>query len=344
MPQAVTYDVSIGSQRACSRRSESTRHLLSLAVELGMGGTGGICTVELADAGHPLPLTGAPLTVTLDGGQGACPVFTGEVEWLETLATTQRITAMDGLVKLSRLDVESTYEEVTAGFIVKELMQQAGIEPGTLEKGPKFPSFVLFRGPRALRHIQGLAELCGVDLFTDGNGRAHFAGSGTRGDLHRFGYGEDVHEFCLRQAPPVQDGVVVWGEGAAGSQGADKYYWLAGELSGARGQAALTQSGSITTGTSGKAPATLCSGALRCSDAAEEVARARVKSVAGRGFEGHCSVSGAPSVKPGDRVKIDGLPAHHSAADIFQSNRSLRVRRVRHLMQMTAGFMTRLDF
>lgn len=343
MPGDVIYDLTIGSQIASSKTRDSERQLLSLVTELGMEGTGGHCTVELADAEYTPPEPGDPLKANLDAGDGEHQVFAGEVESVEATATSQRITASDGLVKLARLDVEAAYEDVTVDFIVKELLQQAGVEPGTLEKGPKLPSFILFRGPRALRYIQGLAALCGVDLFTDGEGKAHFAGPSTAGDLHSFQYGENVRELSIKEIQPVYDGVEFWGEGAASSQGADKYYWLPTELSGVNAKASLAGDGSVSSGTSGKCPIQLCSGALRSGEAVSDLAEARMKAVASRRIQGHIKVFGSPSVKPGDLVKIEGLPAHHSAAEIFKDAQGLRIRRVRHVLDMQAGFITRMD-
>jgi len=84
-----------------------------------------------------------------------------------------------------------------------------------------------YRGPRALRHLQALAELCGTDLYTDGQGRAHFAAPRTGGTTEQsFRYGDNILTLDLQVTPPAYDSVEVWGEGAASSQGADKYYWL----------------------------------------------------------------------------------------------------------------------
>jgi hypothetical protein len=339
----VIYDLTIGSQSASSKTRDSERQLMSLVIELRMEGTGGHCTIELADAEYTPPEPGDALIVKLDAGDGEHQVFTGEVESVETTATSQRIAASDGLVKLARLDVEAAYEDVSVDSIVKELMQEAGVEPGTVEKGPKLPSFNLFRGPRALRHIQGLAELCGVDLYTDGEGKAHFAGPSTAGDLHNFQYGENVRELSVKEIQPVYDGVEFWGEGAASTQGADKYYWLPTELSGVNAKASVAGDGSVSSGASGKCPRQLCSGALRSGEAASDLAEARMKAAAGRRIQGHINAFGSPAVKPGDHVKIEGLPAYHSAAEIFKDAQGLRIRGVRHVLDMQAGFITRMD-
>jgi hypothetical protein len=313
-------------------------------VDLSMDGTGGRCTAELGDPEYTQPQAGDPFTVKLAGDNGETQVFKGEVEAVETTATSQRVMGSDGLVKLARLDLAETYENVNVDFIVKDLMQRAGVEPGKVNKGLKLPSLVLFRGPRALNHLQKLAQLCGVDLFTDGSGKAHFAGPDQAGERRTFQYGENVVALKLKKNSPINDGIEVWGEGAAGSKGAEKYYWLAADLSGVQGKAALGTDGSVSSNTSGKQPAQFCSGALRSGDAAGTAAQSRMKSVASRLVQGHIKVFGAPAVMPGDLIAVEGLPVHHSAKILFEGGSSLRVRRVRHLLDMQAGFITRMDF
>jgi hypothetical protein len=344
MPGEAAYDLIIGSQSASSARRGSDRQLLSLLVDLGMDGTGGSCTAELGDPEYTPPQAGDPFTVKLTGSDGETQVFKGEVEAVETTATSQRVMGSDGLVKLARLHLAEAYENVNVDFIVKDLMQRAGVEPGKIVKGPKLPSLAIFPGPRALNHIRKLAELCGADLFTDGSGKAHFAGPDQASAKRIFQYGENVVALKLRKNPPINDGVEVWGEGAASSKGAEKYYWLAVDLSGVQGKAALGPDGSVSSGKSGKQPAQFCTGALRSGEAVNAAAEARMKSVADRLVQGYIKVFGAPAVMPGDLVSVAALPPHHSAKILFEGGRSLRVRRVRHILDMQAGFITRMDF
>lgn len=344
MPDEMSYDLTIGSQQVSNKKRDSDRQLLALSSVLTMDGMGGRCLVELGDPESTPPMSGDPLTIKLDNGEGEVQVFKGEVDAVETTASAQRISASDSLVKMAQLDVEAVYENVTVDFIVKELMQQAGITPGTIEKGPKLPSFVLFRGPRALRHIQGLAELCSVDIFTDGDGKAHFAGSETKFDKHTFQYGDNVLELCLKKIQPTHDSIEVWGEGAASSQGAEKYYWLPTDLSSVHGKAAISKDGTVSKGKAGSFAVRLCSGAVRSGEAAANLAEAHMKAVAARPVQGNIKVFGAPLVKPGDTVVIERLPEHHSAAAIFKDGQALRVRQVKHMLNMKQGFLTSMDF
>lgn len=339
----VAYDVKIGSQRASSSKRDSDRQLVSLMAELDMDGVGGRCILELAGASGTAPKLADEVTVGLDAGDGAKTVFTGEVESVDATATAQRITAQDGVVKLARLDVEQAYENVALDYIAKDLMQQAEVSAGTVAKGPQVPSCVLFRGPRALGHVRRLAALYGVDVYSDGDGKVHLAGPETQGAEHAFVYGEDVLELALQVVPAAHDGAEIWGEGAASSKGAEKYYWLPTDTASVSGKAALGADGSVSKGSAGKNPGRVRSGLVRSGDAAGSCAEGIMKAAAERRVRGWIVVFGDPAVMPGDRVKLSKLPADHGASAAMPG-KGLRVRRVQHRLDMRRGFVTRLGF
>ncbi len=334
----VEGEVRIGALMASTTPQREARQLLALAGELGMGGAGGRCVVEIADPSLSPPLLGDAVQVSLGRGEGTTPTFTGEVREVARTATALRITATDGLARLATFEVEAAYENKTAGAIVKDVLGQAGVDVGTVEEGPTLGTWVLHRGPRALRHLQRLAELCGADLFTDGEGKACFITPTTQGEEHTFGYGEDVLELHLEDAVPVFDSVVVWGEGAASSNGAGKEHWLVADLSSVSGKASLGEGGTVTPGQEGERPWQVLDGAVRSGEAARAVAEARMAAVAARATRGFLRVLGAPAVKPGDRVVVSGLPGGGL------SPVSLRVRRVRHRLDARVGLVTRVDF
>ncbi|MFP2913493.1 hypothetical protein ACLESD_52580, partial [Pyxidicoccus sp. 3LFB2] len=244
----IAYSVTIGSFRASSQAGQGNGAVRSIVSELTMDGAGGRCTLELAASDSALPSPGDATTVSLDAGDGSVTVFTGVV--LETRATPDSATVVgtDALTKLARLDVCGAYESTTAGSIVSELVQKVGARKGTIKDGPTFPSYVLHRGPRALRHIQRLAEQCGFDVYTDGEGQVHFAPPADGGPDHTFVYAKQVLRAELRKPSPALDGVEVWGEGAASTQGAEKGHWLVADLSSISGKAALGSTGGVQAG------------------------------------------------------------------------------------------------
>ena len=341
-----TYRIKLGSQIASSSLSESTQQLLSLKVELTMDGVGGSCEIELAGGNNTATAAkpGDEVTVDLDSGNGKVRVFTGEVEMTQAAATTQRVIANDSLVKLTNLEVEAAFEDVNVDFIVKQLLSEAKITAGKIDKGPKLASYILHRGPRAFRHIQHLAELCGADFYSDGEGAAHFVSPQKSGADHNFTYGENVMALDLYTLPPVFDSVEVWGEGAASTKGADKFHWLATDISGVSAKAMLSDDYQLQSGKTGKRPRQINCGALRSGEAAQQVADGQITSLATRRIKGYLKVFASPSVEPGDHIKITDLPQEHAAAEALRADSVLRVRRVIHEMDRRRGFVTRMDF
>jgi len=338
----IGYTVSVGSLRASNKPRQGQAFVRAITSELTMDGAGGRCMLEFVPSDAALPAPGDVTTVSLDGGDGSVTVFTGLVLESRAAPDVGIVTGGDTLAKLARLDVSGAYEQMSAGAIVRDLVDKVGGAPGTIEEGPRFPSYVLHRGPRALRHIQHLAEQSGFDLFTDGQGQVHFAKPRTGSADHRFVYRTQVLRAELRKPLPAIDGFEVWGEGAASSQGEAKAHWLVDDLSSIQGMAALDATGAVRAGTTGKASREVKDGAVRSGDDASTQAKARTAALAARPLHGFIEVLGAPSVKPGDLVEVGDIPEGHPVEALL-SGEVLRVRSVRHTLNARTGFTTRME-
>ncbi|MCP3099514.1 hypothetical protein LZ198_11600 [Myxococcus sp. K15C18031901] len=338
----IGYSVTIGSLQASSKPRQGQAFVRAITSELTMDGAGGRCTLELVPSDSALPGPGEVTTISLDGGDGAATVFTGIVLESRAAPDVGIISGGDALAKLARLDVSGAYEQMSAGSIVRELVNKAGGTPGTIEDGPTFPSYVLHRGPRALRHIHRLAEQSGFDVFTDGQGKVHFAKPKTGSADHSFVYRTQVLRTELRKPLPVIDGFEVWGEGAASSQGTAKAHWLVEDLSPIQGKAALGDDGAVRAGATGQRSREVKDGAVRSGDDASTQAKARVAALGARPLHGFIEVLGAPAVKPGDLVEVSDIPAGHPVEALL-SGEVLRVRTVRHTLNARTGFTTRME-
>jgi len=340
----LSFQIKIGGLDAGSDSARNGAQLLRLRATLTMDGAGGRCSLALAATDFTLPKPGDPVTVALDPGDGAADVFTGEVVTVAATADEVRIDAGDGLSKLGRLEFEEVFEKQTAGKIARALLDAGGLTAGTVADGPSFPGYVLHRGPRALAHLQRLAEQCGVDVFTDGAGKVHFAGPAQKGKQHTFKAGEHVLGIQLWKATPGWDGVVVWGEGAASKKGEAKAHWLADDLASVSGKAGVGQGGTAKKGSAGQRPHSVFDGAVRTGQVAGDVAAARALALAARSVRGHLDVLGAPAVTPGDLVKLENFSDGMAALAAIAGTDGLRVRQVTHTLGAAAGFVTRLEF
>ncbi len=344
MSNSLSYNITIGSLSINNSSDKSDRILKSLFCEHSMDGIGGSSIIELSDIDNSAPQLGDEVVVKIDSGDGEKQVFKGEVEYVAVSPVSQTVNCSDDFSKLAKYDIQGSYEDSTADTIVKDILSQAGVSEGTVEEGPEFASYVLFNGPRALNHIKKLARLCGFDIFTDGEGKIHFSGIDTKGAEHTFQYGVNLQDFNLRETQPVNDGFEVLGEGAAGTDGAEKYYWLPDDLSGAKGMASLDSSGKVVTGKSGDFPAVHQNGALRSKESSDKVAEGMVKHISGKKIKGYVKLQGAAGIFPGDIVKVSDIPDNHGISPFFKSGEGLRVRRVRHSLTAETGLVSRVDF
>ncbi len=344
MSAALAYRIEIGRQIASSGRADNERQLLSLLVRLGMDGAGGVCELLFGDPETPAPQAGEPLRVELDAGDGLRKVFTGTVDAVRIDVSGQHVTAYDDLHKLSRFEAEASYENVDVDFVIKDLLQRAGVATGRISRGFNLPSYVLTRSPGTLRQVLELADWCGADLFGDSEGKAHFATPAEQGSVHGFDFATNVLQIGIQATPPIHDSVEVFGEGAAGSQGADKFCWLATDLAGVSGQAAIDTQGEVAIRRTGKTPRRLTLGVVRSGETAQHVAEAQMRALAARWLRGRIEVIGRPGVQPGDRVRLTGIPPRHAAAGLLQGPHALRVRQVSHLLGRRRGFVTRMEF
>ncbi|MCA9696846.1 MAG: hypothetical protein KC431_04910 [Myxococcales bacterium] len=345
---AISYTVTCGSLRLSSEGPDA-RPLLALRSEVGAGGAGGRCEIKLGDPSWGDPALGDAVEVELDAGDGSSVIFTGEVDRVDRragLAGGQWIRCADALAKLARVEVQGVYEEVSAGFIVKDLLDQAGTSAnaGDIEEGPTLPSYVVHRGPRALRHVERIATMIGGELSGDGAGKIHLRRPQSGAAEHRLVWSEDLLAVELRRSEAPVDSFVVWGEGAAAAQGPERGHWLVTDLSGVKGEAGVApgapgQSGTVTPGSSGERLRTVIDGAVRSAETAGDLASARASLVALRPLRGHALALGNPAIQPGSWIELADLPGGGPG-----SAPVLRALRVIHSFDIERGLLTRVEF
>lgn len=339
MPQNVpSATVKIAGQPLGGRTSE----LLPLRVrcEVGMDGVG-VCELDLivpADASLPTP--GQPLAVALGLDGAESTVFTGEIEAVQVGESWVRVVASDARARLACTHVSASYEAQGPGKIVRDLLGQAKVDLARAVDGPELASYVVFPQLSVLRHLERLAELMGADLFVDADGKLNLVAADQTGASVDFAYGAGLLSAALEHAPSAREAVEVWGEGAASSKGSDKAHWLPDDLGGVTGQASVTDARSFTA--AGPRTAFVQEGALRTGSAASDAATGRAAALT-RSLRGVLEVSGTATVVPTDLVTISALPGGHPLSAILGRG-TLRVRRVRHQLDVTRGFTTRLEF
>jgi hypothetical protein len=193
-----------------------------------------------------------------------------------------------------------------------------------------------------MRHLERLADQSGFWVYAGGDGKIHFTAPASGGADRGLAYASHVLRLELSAEAPVYDSVIVWGEGAAGEKGSEKAHWLTTKLAKVTGKAALDERLNVQPGKEGERPLTVRDGAVRASADAADQAKARLAALAARKVRGFVEIVGDPSIQPGDRVSIDGIPASHPVSAVA-SDQARCVRRVRHALSARRGFITRVE-
>ena len=114
------------------------------------------------------------LKLSLGYEDGMSEVFHGKVEDLIFRTFDMRIIAYSSTFNLSRVSKDKFYEQRTAGQIVKDLADVAGVETKDIEDGVKFPYYAVDSNKNAYEHIKELAAVCGFDTYCNNKDQLMF--------------------------------------------------------------------------------------------------------------------------------------------------------------------------
>jgi len=256
---------------------------------------------------------------------GFTQVIKGKVVTVEPNATVTRVTGFSGADALLRTFVNQTYESKTAGAIVRDLADKAGLDVATAEDGINFPAYVIDGRRSVYLHLHDLAELCGFDVYINPDGELVFEKFLNGKTVHVFEHAKHVVAIDVHRTPPLAGKVEAWGESPVGSQGEDSWAWVTTDFAGSRGSAG---SGALLLR---ERPA------LRTKEAARTAANAALTNIQRRTLRGQVLTIGRPEVKLGDSIRFRGL-ADESLNTLFQ------VRSVAHRITKVGGFTTTVGF
>ncbi len=259
--------------------------------------------------------------------EGPTTVFTGRIEAIRRDARgSQRITIANGAARLAALRVQQSFENQSAGNVVRELAGKANVTPGNIADGADLAFLVLDDARSAWDHIARLARVSGHMAIMTADDELDFRPPDDGQPVQSFRWGVNVLSLERAQTEPVFQSVTVSGEGAAGSQGKDAWNWLTKQPSSVTGQAG-----------SGDRTRSFADRALRTADAVQAAARALADAAARAAQAGVLLVPGAPAVLPASQIQIGSTPRGGMDGTYL-------VTRVRHTCDKRAGFRTRVQF
>jgi len=321
------YRYTIGSAVVDTTRDAQASTVVELVVSLDLDAAADTATLALGQVGTLAPARGDGATVSLgyaDDAGSMTRVLTGTVDAVEPGLVHSHVTIVSGAA-LRRTRVERTFESQTAGAIIRALAADAGVTVATIDDGIAFPAYVVDGRRPVHRHMRDLAELSGLDLWTDHDGRLtcrRFTGGTT---VHVLEHAKHVLALEIDRTTAFGGAVEAWGESPTGSAGDDAWGWLTPDFSGSRG----------TSGTGGRV--LLERPALRTREGARAAAEALATVLQRRTLRGTVLTYGSPQIALGDAVRFRSLPD-------ASMNTSFQVRRVVHRITKTGGFTTTVGF
>lgn len=237
-----------------------------------------------------------------------------------------RVTLSNGGAALARLRVNQAYEQQTAGEIVADLAQRAGVEIDIAESGIDLAYFVVDDRSSAAQHLMSLAVACDFVTYMTPENALYFGPANQNQAIKTFTYGVNLLQASAQRTQLPLNSIRAIGEGAAGSDGQDAWCWLVKQR-----DAVTTEVGDVDAGR------IVYSGAWRSADASASAAAGHLAAVQKLALTGRLVVPGAPEVAVGNVIDVEG--AHQG--DI---NGQFLVTAVRHHYSKSRGFVSEISF
>ncbi|HWK89801.1 MAG TPA: hypothetical protein VNP72_07390 [Longimicrobium sp.] len=317
----VAYKVTVGS---AVLEPGDAAPLLSLLCQAALDVPVNRCRVRVHGGSTLAAAPGDDVSVELGHGDALEKVFTGTVAGVAQGFGSIEVEALGSFSALAAGRLNLLYEKETAGGIVSDVLGRVAATEGTVEAGPKLPSYALDDGRTLWAHLRSLATRCGFDLYADVDDKAQFKAYAAAA-THAFAFGAEILGYEHGAAPPEVEGVEVYGESPAGQgQGDDASSWLTKkDVKGTAGK------------TSGKV-VRVADRAARNPNLAGDFAKGLLAPHQGTA-RGGVRLVGAPAVKLGDAVKLEKLP-------VAAHNGEGRVTTVRHRLHARLGFVTDVEW
>ena len=321
------YKLTIGEKIVDTTDEPKASTVVDLNVALDLDTPADSFALVLGNVGSLKPVRDDETKIELgyaDNG-GFTQVITGKVVTIEASVTRTRIAGFSGADALLRTFVEQTFENKTAGAIVGDLADKAGLKVATADDGINFPAYVVDGRRSVYLHMQDLADLCGFDLYINSDGKLVFEKFINGKTVHIFEHAKHIVALEVQHTPQLAGLVEVFGESPGANRGEDSWAWLTTDFSGFKGSA-------------GAGPLLLKERpAVRTKDASRIAAEGALTRIQRRTLRGEVLTIGRPEVKLGDAIHFRGL-ADESLNTFFQ------VRTVKHRISKLGGFTTAVGF
>jgi hypothetical protein len=272
------------------------QHIGVLVAELGV-----LPAVNIVDCALPAAvpvdaIAGDPAEVTLDGGDGAATILTGQVAAVRRTPDATVVTAIDAGGLLARLRPAATYEAQSVTDIAAALAGDVGAATGRLDPSSRLAFYVAHQGLTAAEHVARLASLGGLLATVNAEGELDMTIRPPGPPDAALLFGREFTTYDVVEATPAHPSPVAVGHGPAGFVPAPN--------------GLLESTDALTGGAPDPGPDAmwLPSPALRTPAAVTAASRevATATSAAATRLRADCWL--LPGLRPGQLIEVQGLP------------------------------------
>jgi hypothetical protein len=207
------YELTLGSQLW-------KEQALEIRVTLACAPLVDVLHVRLPASAPLSAAVGDPALLVLDSSEQKETVFTGTIDAIRRSFGEICVTALDAGGVLARYRPATTYEQVTAGTVIRGLAGDAGMSTGSVDDGADLAFYVADPSRTAWEHVARLAAWGGAIATVSSADEVETAViDATQADV-ALRYGRDLLSIDADQKHSAVDSWVVAGEGGAGATSA----------------------------------------------------------------------------------------------------------------------------
>ncbi|BDI04723.1 hypothetical protein [Sphaerotilus microaerophilus] len=292
--------------------------LLRLRVDLGSSGAHDQAELLLWPSSRLADTApSATLAIALGERDNETDVWTGEVSARRQQPDAVALEGLATTVALNRSHKAQSYLNQTVADIVRDLAGEVSIDQA--QAGLKLHAFHVDNRRPVWAHLRTLARLVGAELGSAADGGLRFLPAAGPAAPVALRYGAELLDWQVRRFA-IPGAAAVAAEGAASEQGDARWHWLAHDPVGDKG---------ATAGPT-RVPA-----ALATRDGAQAVAQALAQRAQRAALQAQVLIVGRAALRPGDMVELVDLPGGSPGV--------LRIRALRHTLDVRSGFLTRLE-
>ena len=211
-------------------------------------------------------------------------VFKGKINSIKTTYKEISLRCMNSSWDLINQRVNKIYENQTAGNIVNDLVDYAGIDLGEIMDGLNFPFYIVEDDKNIYEHIRELANRCEFDDYITHENKLNFK-KYSRKNVHIIQYKKNLFDLLCFNHQSEFSSVKVFGESPSSTKGSDTWHWLTKEdIEGVKGSGLFYP---------------ICDPTIKDKDAAERVAEAKLNEIK-KGISLHFEIIGMSQIQLDD--------------------------------------------